>query len=83
MPRLEEKMEKVSEGAAEQLPDDALEVVRRHTAELENAGLPDQAVGEGDRAPEFALPDPDGGTVRLGDLTARGPVILSFYRGRW
>lgn len=83
MPRLEEKMKQVSEQAAEQLPDEALQVMQGHTEELKSSGLADQAVGEGDTAPDFALPDQDGETVRLGDLVDQGPVILSFYRGRW
>ena len=47
----------------------------------------DDAVGTalavGDRAPDFELPDIDGGTVRLTDLLAQGPVVLTFYRGAW
>jgi peroxiredoxin Q/BCP len=32
-----------------------------------------------DPAPDFALPDQDGGEVRLSTLLARGPVLLYFY----
>ncbi|MFW6193394.1 MAG: redoxin domain-containing protein [Gemmatimonadota bacterium] len=83
MTRLEERMRRLSEASAEQLPDDALEVVERTTAELVDSGLVDRSPGVGERAPDFALPDTEGETVRLGDRTDRGPVILSFYRGRW
>ncbi len=41
------------------------------------------ALGVGAMAPDFALPDIDGGTVRLYDLLAQGPVVLTFYRGAW
>lgn len=41
------------------------------------------ALREGDRAPDFALPDPSGETVRLSDRLAQGPVVLTFYRGAW
>lgn len=34
-------------------------------------------------APEFALPDSQGQIVKLKQLLANGPVILSFYRGPW
>jgi hypothetical protein len=37
----------------------------------------------GDKAPDFSLPNPDGKTVSLTDYTARGPVVLIFYRGYW
>ena len=34
-------------------------------------------------APDFALPDALGATVRLAELLTRGPVALVFYRGEW
>jgi cytochrome oxidase Cu insertion factor (SCO1/SenC/PrrC family) len=33
----------------------------------------------GDRAPDFALPDQKGNTVRLGDFRGRKTVVLAFY----
>ena len=33
----------------------------------------------GDRAPDFTLPDQDGKSVTLGELLARGPLVLYFY----
>ena len=42
-----------------------------------------QALGEGDIAPDFALPGVDGETVQLAALLERGPVVLTFYRGSW
>ena len=41
------------------------------------------ALGVGDRAPDFVLPDVDGGEVRLSDVLQGGPVVLTFYRGAW
>ena len=38
---------------------------------------------EGSEAPEFNLPGAQGGQLRLGLRTARGPVIVAFYRGGW
>lgn len=37
----------------------------------------------GDKAPDFSLPNPDGKPVTLKDYTARGPVVVIFYRGYW
>jgi peroxiredoxin len=37
----------------------------------------------GDKAPDFALPNGDGKLVTLSECTARGPVVLIFYRGFW
>jgi peroxiredoxin len=52
-------------------------------AALEASGIADRVLREGDSAPDFELPDARGGVVRLSDLLAAGPVILSFYRGQW
>ncbi|WP_248927921.1 peroxiredoxin-like family protein [Paenibacillus hamazuiensis] len=37
----------------------------------------------GDPAPAFTLTDALGRTVRLTEETAKGPVVLTFYRGGW
>jgi peroxiredoxin Q/BCP len=44
---------------------------------LLGSGAP--AVGVGDEAPDFALPDRTGRTVRLSDFRGRSPVVLYFY----
>lgn len=83
MPRLEDRLQEMNESLKGQVPDDALEVMGGHTQELVDEGRADEALGVGDRAPDFSLPATDGGKVGLGDLRAQGPVVLSFYRGRW
>ncbi len=41
------------------------------------------AIRAGDHAPSFRLEDLHGGSVALVDLIARGPLVISFYRGLW
>ena len=83
MTRLEEKLARISKGAAEQLPEEALDVTREHTRRLQREGRAEEAVSEGDEAPDFRLDDTDGAPVRLSEEVARRPIVLSFYRGRW
>jgi hypothetical protein len=45
------------------------------------SGVLDQARTVGKPAPEFTLPDALGNDVSLRTLLARGPVVISFYRG--
>jgi len=58
-------------------------VMHRVTDELIASGQAGRALHAGDRAPVFALPDPDGKLVSSQDLLARGPLVLTFYRGAW
>jgi len=62
---------------------DVLDLIDETTIALVNTGIAERAVGVGDRAPGFQLPDARGEIVALSDLTATGPVILTFYRGGW
>ncbi|MEC5218123.1 peroxiredoxin [Actimicrobium sp. GrIS 1.19] len=58
-------------------------VMARATAELIASGQAGRALKVGDKAPAFTLTDPDGQTVSSAALLAKGPLVLSFYRGVW
>lgn len=68
---------------ARQIPAEAQEIMRNADAELAGSSLIDASLKYGDIAPDFALPNAIGQTIRLSGLSKRGPVILSFYRGGW
>jgi peroxiredoxin len=60
-----------------------LETMARATAALIASGQAQRAIQAGDRAPEFVLNDPDGKAVSSRELLAKGPLVVSFYRGVW
>ena len=62
---------------------EALETMHRATAELIASGQAQRAKKAGDVAPDFVLKDPDGKPVASRDLLAKGPLVMSFYRGVW
>jgi peroxiredoxin len=62
---------------------EALETMHRATAELIETGQAQRARKAGDTAPQFTLKDPEGNDVSSRDLLARGPLVVSFYRGVW
>ena len=41
------------------------------------------AIGLGQKAPGFELPDSEGKSISLVDLLAKGPLVVTFYRGSW
>jgi peroxiredoxin len=47
------------------------------------SGKADRALKAGDTAPTFTLRDPEGASVSSATLLARGPLVVSFYRGVW
>lgn len=47
------------------------------------AGIAEGALGVGEAAPEFTLPDSAGRPVGLRDLIADGPLVICFFRGGW
>jgi peroxiredoxin len=60
-----------------------LEIMDRATAELIASGQAQRARKAGEAAPEFSLLDPDGKPVSSRELLAKGPLVVSFYRGVW
>ncbi len=58
-------------------------IMERATAELIASGAAKRALKVGDRAPLFSLKDADGTLVSSADLLAKGPLVLTFYRGVW
>jgi peroxiredoxin len=60
-----------------------IEAMHRATAELVAGGPARHALKAGDKAPDFVLNDADGMPVASRDLRAKGPLVLSFYRGVW
>jgi peroxiredoxin len=60
-----------------------LDTMQRATQSLIDSGQADSALKAGDTAPKFTLEDAEGTTVSSRALLARGPLILTFYRGVW
>jgi peroxiredoxin len=62
---------------------EVLDAMHRATAQLIESGQAQRAKKAGDLAPEFALTDSDGKPVSSRELLAKGPLVVSFYRGVW
>lgn len=59
------------------------EPMHRATRELIASGAAGKALKVGDKAPAFTLKDAEGASHSSADLLARGPLIVTFYRGVW
>jgi peroxiredoxin len=58
-------------------------VITRDLERIQAEGTIDAALKVGQPAPDFTLPDAFGNPVPVSALLARGPVVISFYRGEW
>jgi peroxiredoxin len=83
MTTLASQLDAVSASVREQAPLAVLEAIDGANQELAQSGLADRALNIGQRAPDFVLPDATGKMVDSRTLRARGPLVLSFYRGAW
>lgn len=80
---LQEKLDAVGASLRKDAPKEFLEAFHRLVENLRASAIMAGVPKVGDNAPDFTLPSYHGQTVSLADLRANGPVIVSFYRGRW
>jgi hypothetical protein len=80
---LEEKLAAIREMAKTRQPPEVRAVMQKATDDLRASGVMERVARVGAPAPDFTLPNVAGQPVSLVALRARGPVVLSFYRGRW
>jgi peroxiredoxin len=79
---VERELKATAAGIEKQAPD-AAKTFADGIAEVAKSGIVEKAPKVGDKAELFELPDASGKTVKLADLLAKGPVVLTWYRGGW
>ena len=80
---LADKITEFQQSVLSTFPQDIVETFGRATQELAATGIAARSLKQGQRAPDFSLPNATGHTVTLSTLRAQGPAVLAFYRGHW
>jgi len=80
---LQEQLDAVRAQSKTRIPPEAQVVMQRSIDEVRASGILSRIPKAGDQAPDFTLPNPKGQLVGLKSLLAKGPAVVSFYRGRW
>lgn len=80
---LEAKLAAVREASAKRIPPERLAIMHDATEQLRHSGILDQVIKPGTPAPDFTLNDQNSTPLTLSALTARGPVLMSVFRGFW
>ncbi|MEO6829375.1 MAG: peroxiredoxin-like family protein [Acidobacteriaceae bacterium] len=83
MARLQDQLDEISERTRSLVQPERLHPVERAVGELFASSIEQRILAVGAVAPEFALPDNNGHSVRSADFLALGSVIVNFFRGRW
>lgn len=78
-----EEIQKLQEAFLQNVPRDVVELFSNTTQELVATGIAARALNEGDKIPDFVLPNAAGSDVGSAELLAQGPIVINFYRGGW
>ena len=65
------------------IPPDALNIMHRVTVDQRASGFQTRLPKPGQPGPAFTLANQNGVDVSSAALVARGPLVISFFRGRW
>ena len=57
--------------------------MHKATQELRASGIMDRVLKVGSKAPLFALPNAHDRVMSSAELLAKGPLVVTFYRGHW
>ena len=83
MTHLQDQLDEITANTRDLVQPERLAIGERAVEDLFATGIEQNILHVGAKAPEFALPDSSGRTVKSADLLALGPVVLNFFRGRW
>jgi peroxiredoxin len=81
---LQDQLDRITQNTRALVQPERLAFSERMVAELFASGIEERALKAGDVAPSFSLQDGQTGRmVHSADLLALGPLVISFFRGRW
>jgi hypothetical protein len=80
---LAEILDRARTAAESKRPPEVVAQMHRAVAELRASGAPDRILKVGEPMPAFRLPNQDGRDIDSASLLARGPLVVTFYRGKW
>jgi len=80
---LQKRLDAMRNASRKNLAPEKLEVMHRSTEELAELLKREPGLGVGDAAPAFRLPDQNGSEIDSVLLLAKGPMVLTLFRGHW
>ncbi|HLP83733.1 MAG TPA: peroxiredoxin-like family protein [Phycisphaerales bacterium] len=80
---LKPQLDAMRENFASKAPAETVALYEKGIRDVGSSGVLDTALKVGAKAPEFSLPDAKGERVALSSMLAKGPVVVTWYRGAW
>lgn len=80
---LAEILDRTRTAAESKRPPEVVAQMHRAVDELRSSGAMDRIVKVGQPMPAFRLPNQDGREIDSARLLERGPLVVTFYRGKW
>jgi peroxiredoxin len=80
---LAQRLLEVRAGIAQYVRPENQEISERTVEWLRASGIVERALQPSTQSPAFSLPDQHGKLISSADLLTPGPLIVSFFRGRW
>ncbi len=80
---LKEKIDEYKQQSAGKAPPEAVAIMQRCTAELQESLAGRSIPAKGDTLPSFSLPDSHGNSVSSQQMLDNGPLVVTFFRGMW
>lgn len=80
---LAETLDRTRTAAEAKRAPEVVAAMRRAVEELRASGATDRIVKVGESMPSFTLPNQDGVQISSRSLLAQGPLVVTFYRGKW
>ena len=80
---LDKKLATIREAASKRLPPERQAIMHRANEDLRASGILDRVIKVGDALPAFSLQNAYGREVNSSDLLAKGPLVLTVFRGAW
>lgn len=80
---LKEKLDTLRAASQTRLGPEKLAIMQRSVDALRDPAIMGHVASVGQPAPAFSLANHDGATVSSSALLARGPLVVSFFRGQW
>lgn len=80
---LNQKIPETIQAFRASLPPELVVLIEQGAGEISALDIVERALRSGDRVPEFQLKDHAGEARQLSGYLAKGPLVLTFYRGVW